>query len=376
MSLSTKVFTAIRLSGHPRWRTACSISSSCSHTVSCGMHYALVHEPRFGAERRVFTRRILMIVPIFPFDNLSAEQRSKWCSAFQPARCAKTRPSSTEIDTFFGSLFGLDRKDMEVVRDTVEVAMPYIESRDRACNPPRPAERERFRKRLESILRPFFKVTGDEPQVELWKPDAAFLQTFAPFGLLLISKRGTRMPAPDGLFRDVLLKLAEDTGSTRIIQHVDGGLRRGVAQPVSLLDAEPGAVARRGTRPRTSRRFRGLTHEAGNVRGERRGVSTAASAVVLARSSRRRIGHLRCVGVDDQAADGLVSIYRRPMRTPLRLSSTSGFTTKFSTRAWWMDLTARFSLRCTASRRCAISIGDTRTKCRTFLSISSIGLPE
>jgi hypothetical protein len=60
--------------------------------------------------------------------------------------------------------------------------------------------------------------------VELWKPPAAFLQTSAPFGLLLISKRGTRMPAPDELFHEVLLKLAEDTGSTRIIQQVEGGL--------------------------------------------------------------------------------------------------------------------------------------------------------
>ena len=113
---------------------------------------------------------------------------------------------------------------MEVVRDTVEVAMPYIESRNRACNPPRPTEREQFRKRLESILCPFFKVTGDEPQVTLWEPDKAFFQTKAPFGLLLISKRGTTLSAPDSLFREVWLKLADDTGSTRIIQQVDGGL--------------------------------------------------------------------------------------------------------------------------------------------------------
>jgi hypothetical protein len=113
---------------------------------------------------------------------------------------------------------------MEVVRDTVEVAMPYIESRNRACNPPSPTERERFRKRLESILRPFFKVTGDDAQVELWKPDETFLKSASPFGLLLISRRGTTLPAPDGLFRELLLKLADDTGSTRIIQQVDGGL--------------------------------------------------------------------------------------------------------------------------------------------------------
>jgi hypothetical protein len=161
--------------------------------------------------------------PIFPFEKLTAEQRQD-VAQLSNRLIARDLTVFDEIDTFFGSLFGLDSKDMEVVRDTVEVAMPYIESRDRACDPPRPAERERFRKRIESVLRPFFKVTGDEPQVELWKPDTPFLQSSAPFGLLLISKRGTRMPAPDGLFRDVLLKLAEDTGSTRIIQQVEGGL--------------------------------------------------------------------------------------------------------------------------------------------------------
>ena len=187
------------------------------------IHFALCTKPRFGAERRVLDKADFDDCPIFPFAKLSATQ-CQTVARLSNRLIAGDLAVFDEIDSFFGNLFGLDSKDMEVVRDTVEVAMPYIESRDRACNPPRPAERERFRKRLESILRPFFKVAGDEPQVELWKPDAAFLQTSAPFGLLLISKRGTTMPAPDGLFRDVLLKLADDTGSTRIIQQVKGGL--------------------------------------------------------------------------------------------------------------------------------------------------------
>jgi hypothetical protein len=187
------------------------------------MHYALVTSPKFGAERRQIYKTDFDECPIIPFHSLSDEQRQALLGLSK--RIEREDVTVFEkIDDFFGSLFGLDNKDMEVVRDTVEVAMPYIESRDRACNPPRPVEREHFRKRLESILRPFFKVTGDEPQVELWKPDATFLQTSAPFGLLFISKRGTTMPAPDRLFHDVLLKLAEDTGSTRIIQQVEGGL--------------------------------------------------------------------------------------------------------------------------------------------------------
>jgi hypothetical protein len=207
---------------HPQSRPiACYLHLFVHSTI--WIHYALVTSSEYGAERRKLQKGDLDDCPIFPFEKLSAAQRQT-VVRLSDRLIARDLTVFDEIDSFFGSLFGLDRKDMEVVRDTVEVAMPYIESRDRACNPPRPAERERFRKRLESILRPFFKVTGDESQVELWKPEAAFLQTSAPFGLLLISKRGTTMPVPDSLFREVLLKLAEDTGSTRIIQQVEGGL--------------------------------------------------------------------------------------------------------------------------------------------------------
>lgn len=207
---------------HPDGEMLCRYVHLFSHTL-LRMYFALCTKARFAAERRVLDKADVDDCPLFPFEKLSAPQRQT-VVRLSDRLIARDLTVFEEIDDFFGTLFGLDNKDMEVVRDTVEVAMPYIESRDRACNPPRPVERDRFRKRLESILRPFFKITGDEPRVELWKPDATFLQTFAPFGVLIISKRGTTTKAPDELFRDVLLRLAEDTGSTRIIQQVEGGL--------------------------------------------------------------------------------------------------------------------------------------------------------
>ncbi len=218
----TRNFHGFSAAGHPDGQTLCRYVHLFSHTL-LRMYFALCTKPRFGVERRVLDKADVDDCPIFPFEKLSAEQRQR-VARLSDRLLARDVSVFDDIDTFFGGLFGLDSKDMEVVRDTVEVAMPYIESRQRACNPPRLVERERFRARLESILRPFFKVTGDDAHVELWKPEAAFLQTSAPFGLLLISKRGTKMPAPDDLFRKVLLKLAEDTGSTRIIQQVEGGL--------------------------------------------------------------------------------------------------------------------------------------------------------
>jgi hypothetical protein len=208
--------------GHPAGEQIVKYLLLFCHSVLWS-HQALITAPVFGAERRVVYKTVFDDCPIFPFERLSAEQRQK-VAKLSDRLIARDLTVFDEIDEFFGGLFGLDAKDMEVVRDTVEVAMPYMESRNRACNPPSQTERERFRKRLESILRPFFKVTSDDSQVELWKPDEAFLKNASPFGLLLISRRGTTLPPPDSLFRELLLKLADDTGSTRIIQQVDGGL--------------------------------------------------------------------------------------------------------------------------------------------------------
>jgi SAM-dependent methyltransferase len=182
------------------------------------IYTALVTSSEYGAERRKLQKNDLDNCPIFPFERLTTTQRHT-VARLSGRLTARDLTVFDEIDSFFGNLFGLDSKDIEVVRDTVEVAMPYIESRKRACNPPLPRDREQFRKRLESILHPFFRVTGDEPQVEFLKQPP-----LTPFGLLLITKRGTKISNPDELYREALLKLANDTGSTRIIQEVKGGL--------------------------------------------------------------------------------------------------------------------------------------------------------
>jgi hypothetical protein len=133
-----------------------------------------------------------------------------------------------EIDAFFGSLYGLDMLDLEVIRDTLDVCLPYAESRARACSVPTSDDVETFRQRLELVIRPFFQVLGKEPKIIVWKPQDTFLQKEAPFGMVLIGERCNTISEPDILFHDVILRLAEDTGTTRIIQHLEGGLLVGI----------------------------------------------------------------------------------------------------------------------------------------------------
>lgn len=190
---------------------------------SLWLYYALLTSGEIGFERPKLQKGDLDRFPIIPVAALPSEVKVL-IGSLSSRLLNEDSDVFDDIDRLFAKLYGLDRRDLEVIADTLEIRESSDELGKRASVPPTATERRTFKARLESILRPFFKATGDEVQVELWKPNVAFLQTSAPFGLLFISKRGTQMPAPDGLFRDVLLKLAEDTGSTRIIQQVEGGL--------------------------------------------------------------------------------------------------------------------------------------------------------
>ncbi len=191
------------------------------------MYYALTTRPRFGSERRVLDKGDLDQSPIIPLSKLSMEQRDT-VLALSKRLVEKDKQVFEEIDSFFGHLYGLDKLDLETIRDTLDVCLPYNESRIRACRMPTGIEREVFRRRLEAVLRPFFKVLGKEPQVVLWKPDDSYLWKESLFNILIISEAGSVNAKADGLFRSMILKLADETGTTRILQRIEGGLLVGL----------------------------------------------------------------------------------------------------------------------------------------------------
>ncbi len=191
------------------------------------LHYALATSPKFGAERRRFYKADLDECSFIPLHELSNEQRGI-VQALSERLLAEDKSVFEDIDTFFGTLYGLDNLDLEVIRDTLAVALPYDESRDRACEPPIASEREIFRRRLESVLRPFFKVIGKEPHVAPWRPEDAFVRKQTPFGVLFISEKGQAIPELDELAHHLIVNLANDTGCTRIVQKADGGLMVGI----------------------------------------------------------------------------------------------------------------------------------------------------
>lgn len=216
-------FCGYSAAGHPEGELLVRYLQLFAHS-SIWLHYALLTSAKFGAERRRFYKADLDECPIVPLAALTVEQR-RAIAGLSRRLIAEDSTIFEEIDAFFAQLYGLGRLDSEVIRDTLEVCLPYDESRERACNPPSLAEREAFRRRLESVLRPFFKALGKEAEVVAWHSDAGSL---TPFGVLLIREKNRPSSDPARLFRERILPLANQTGASRIIFEAEAGLVVGV----------------------------------------------------------------------------------------------------------------------------------------------------
>jgi hypothetical protein len=191
------------------------------------LHYALITSGKLGFERPNIDKADLDDCPIIPFERLTEQQRK---DIFQLSKrlIAEERGVFADIDEFFGKLYGLDERDMQVIRDTLEVRDPNDELGQRGSKPPTAGEIEKFRRRLESGLRPFFKVLGKEPMVELWNPVADGEAKEIAFGTFLIGEKGRKPSGQDSIFKSKVLPLANETGATRVVETLRDGLLVGI----------------------------------------------------------------------------------------------------------------------------------------------------
>jgi SAM-dependent methyltransferase len=190
------------------------------------MHYALLTSPKLGAERREFYKSDLDDFPIVPLEKLSEDQRHE-VSILSKRLENSDKTVFPEIDLFFGSLYGLNPLDVEVIQDTLSVCLPFKESRDRACRRPGNPDRQAFCQKLESLLLPFFKVIGKRLEVMPAKLDES-LDSHAPFSILTIGVRGRKGLTPSDSVTKRVFHLASKTGATRIIQEQERSLVIGI----------------------------------------------------------------------------------------------------------------------------------------------------
>jgi len=136
-------------------------------------YHVLMTSSRMGAERRTFLKENIEKFPFPAIDALSKRQRQLAVELSSQLEIASSKPWK-KINVFVFDLYGLDEYDRQVVKDTLEVAEPFKEAKDRANAPPLETERNAFHIELQRLLAPSFNITHETvsiDEVEIAKQD-------------------------------------------------------------------------------------------------------------------------------------------------------------------------------------------------------------
>ena len=129
---------------------------------------ALVTSGEFGFEREVIEKATLDRIPLPAFDRLEASRRREVETLVEGLQSGEV--TWDQVDEWVNDLYGLGRRDLQVILDTLEFNLPFAENKRRAQAEPSPAEKERFCEVLRDELRPWCDRFGSRLAVDQIPP--------------------------------------------------------------------------------------------------------------------------------------------------------------------------------------------------------------
>lgn len=191
-------------------------------------YYVLVTCSRMGAERRTMTKSDLENFPFPSIDLLSKRQRQRAVNLSGQLETAPKKPWK-EINGFIFDLYGLDEYDQQVVKNTLEVAEPFKEAKDRANAPPLKTERKAFYVELQRLIAPSFDITNEKLSVD--EVEIARQDIHSPWHFFSVSSTATSASLSQSTQKRLISQITEaanKTGCSRVVVHEKGRLLVGI----------------------------------------------------------------------------------------------------------------------------------------------------
>jgi hypothetical protein len=212
-------FNGYSAGGHPEGEALVRYLHLFVHS-DIWLFYLLVTSPEFGAERRRARKSDLGNCPFIPYEKLSPNQREEMWRLSGLLENGSHVPWR-EIDAFFAEVYGLRENDLQVILDTLSVALPYETSRQRACREPKSSEKKTFINALKKSLGPFMTGhTNGGMVVEPWGPSESLQRITSSFDVIVLTSGG-RSPSDIAVLADGTIEkvigLADETGSSQVV---------------------------------------------------------------------------------------------------------------------------------------------------------------
>jgi hypothetical protein len=191
------------------------------------LYHALMTSSQFGVERDALLKEDIERFPIVPFDSLASDQQAGVVGLSQSIA---SRPGANaprdEIGDLLARIYDLRKADLDIIRDTLTVGLPFASTRRVAQKAPTSRQREAFCDILERELRGLFGRFGVALCV-------VPLGNAATEPWLRLSVYDKRTPPPDGnRVTEEVMRSANEFGASQIVS-VDS---RGRALHLALLN--------------------------------------------------------------------------------------------------------------------------------------------
>ena len=177
--------------------------------------FALVTSGEFGFEREAIEKATLDHIPLPAFDKLGASRRREIALLVDGLQSGEVTWDA--VDEWVNDLYGLGKRDLQIILDTLKFNLPFAENKRAAQGPPSSAERERFCEVLRDELLPWCDRFGSTLAVDEIPPLA-----MSPWQALAVrtARREPTETVPAGDFVG-LLSTADEAAASEIL--VDNG---------------------------------------------------------------------------------------------------------------------------------------------------------
>lgn len=180
-------------------------------------HFTLMISSKFGVERDLINKHDFDSFPVMPFEELSS--KDKRYAQRLSEEIEKGNGDLKALDQWVGRIYGLDEKDIDVLLDALETAMPFSAARKRSTAVTTAEDRRTFALTLAEQLNPLVKMINRQLVVT---PTAGVASSWK---FVFITARAVQ---PAQWAADWVEKLADDEGASAVFFHHEGGLILGM----------------------------------------------------------------------------------------------------------------------------------------------------
>lgn len=189
-------------------------------------YYVLMTSSRFGSERRTFLKNELETFPIPSLEKLM-KKKEMCISLSKLLETEKTKPWDL-INSFISESYGLEKHDLQIVNDSLEVGSPFQENRNKAYNSPSTDQQKAFYDHLLEMLSPSFEITGEKVEIRPIKSKSEIPCPWIFFSISSSNSKISLFSDDEKYLIDQALEEADKTGCSRVFVRSDGRLLVGL----------------------------------------------------------------------------------------------------------------------------------------------------